>query len=295
MGRERFLRLLEKENRLLLRGELWVADEVLRALGLAHRQDSLIDFAAGVGADICFFSCSSTIQAQEVESGEMEGLVCKGHARGLACGVAVDGPFERLVRQLGFVEVMTLFQDEAALKEALQENTLSAEAEMAAAEKAGADLLILCDDIAFNMGLYFSPGHFKNLILPLYRRLRKAVGQGALLGFHSDGNIGSIIMDIYKEGYSLFSVEPEAVNLVELMESLPGDAVIISGIKADWLVGPDFGEKEIAEIKEYISSLVNGGRLILSSACGIFNIPAMERLRRIYELTGYEQAVGKLK
>ena len=283
MGRERFFGMLEKESG-LWRGELWIAEEVLKGLGLARSQHSLIDLAAGLEADICFFSYSSPIRAVAVDSGEMAELIEKGHGLGLACGVAVDGPFERLVGQMGFMEVMGLFANGNALKEALQKNVLAAEKELAAAAGAGADLLVLCDDIAYNRGLYFSPGHYNAFILPLYRRLRGAVSAGAPLGFHSDGNIESIMAGFYNEGYSLFSVEPEAMNLIDLSSRLPGDVVIIAGIKADWLVGPDFGQRETGEIKDYISTLARGRRIILSSACGIPHLPALERLKGIYRL-----------
>lgn len=286
MGRERFFRLLEKESQLFWRGELWVAGDVLRELGLTQRQYSLIDLAVRAGWDICFFSYSSPIQQVEKTSGEMEDMIKLGHACGLACGVTVDGPFERLVGKLGFMEVMSLFQDEAALRDALQQETLLAAEELAAAERAGADLLVLCDDIAYNRGLYFSPVDYKNLILPLYRQLKGTVGGDTPLGFHSDGNIESIIAGLYKEGYTFFSVEPEAMDLIGLSASLPREIVFISGIKADWLMDPDIEEKETDSIKEYIYSLVSGRKVILSSACGIARLSNLDRLKRIYRLIG---------
>ncbi|SHJ81447.1 uroporphyrinogen decarboxylase family protein [Desulfofundulus thermosubterraneus] len=276
--------LLQKRKRKIPRGELWISGEILRELGLEQTQESLITLSINIGADICFFSYTSPVQSLPVNSGEMRLLIKKAHALGLVCGVTVDGPFERTVREHDFIEVIKWFYNPDRLEEHLEKNTALAADELMAADNAGADLLILCDDIAYKRGLYFSPEQFKSILLPLYRRLKNSIKGGKPMGFHSDGNIESIISFLVEEGYSVFSLEPEAMHLVELCRRLPENVIILSGIKAGWLMGPDLDDNQEAEMLQYINDLKNSCKLILSSSCGLPDIRSLERLKKIYRL-----------
>ncbi len=276
--------LLQKTKRKIPRGELWISGEIPRELGLEQTQESLITLSASIGADICFLSYTSPVQSLPVNSGEMSLLIKKAHASGLVCGVTVDGPFERTVREHGFMEVIKWFCKPDRLVEQLEKNAALATTELEAADNAGADLLLLCDDIAYTQGLYFSPGQFRSILLPLYRRLRNSISSDKLMGFHSDGNIESIIISLIQEGYSALSLEPEAMDLVGLCRRLPENVIILSGIKAGWLMGPDPDNNEKAEMLQYINNLKNSCKLILASSCGLPDIHSLERLKKIYRL-----------
>jgi len=276
--------LLQRMERKIPRGELWISGELLRELGMEQTQESLISLCADIGVDICFLSYTGPVQSIPVYSGEMSLLIKKAHALGLICGVTVDGPFERTTREHGFLEVIKWFYDPARLREQLERNAALAIDELTAADSAGADLLILCDDVAYNRGLYFSPEHFKSILLPLYRKLKKAIRGSKLVGFHSDGNVASIIALLAKEGYSIFSLEPEAMPLADLCRRLPENILILSGIKAEWLMGPDPGNDETEEMIRYITDLKNRCRLILASSCGLSDVRSLERLKKIYKL-----------
>lgn len=156
--------------------------------------------------------------------------------------------------------------------------------ELHAAEKAGADMFILCDDIAYTKGLYFSPEQFKNILLPYYRNLKKSIKGDKPIGFHSDGNIQPIIGTLIDSGYSYFSIEPEALPLDELLTGLPEHVSVLSGIKAEWLMGPDSIDSKIHEIIQFIQNIKNhyGRKIILGSSCGIADIQSLERLKVIY-------------
>lgn len=266
------------------RGELWISGEIFKGLALEIKQESLITLNKILDADMCFFSYSSPLQNIPAGSGEMSLLIEKARASGLICGVTVDGPFERLVRDYGFMEVIKWFHRPGRLVELLKKNAALAAAELRAADNAGADFLILCDDIAYNRGLYFSPDHFRSLLLPLYRELRNYIRNHKPVGFHSDGNIESVIDDLIDGGFSIFSLEPEAMDLGKICRRLPGDAFILSGIKAAWLMEPDPNNSKDREIVAYISDLKQGCRLILASACGLYDLQSLERLKRIYRL-----------
>ncbi len=262
---------------------MWIAGKVLSQLGLDAGQQSLISLALKIGADLCFFSYTSPIQEIRPGSGDMASLIKRAHACGLTCGVTVDGPFERAVRDQGFTEVMHLFYKGDALEECLQHYTDGAAEEVAGAVKAGADLVMVCDDIAYKKGLYFSPRMFEVFILPHYRKLKHLVSGEALLGFHSDGNIEQVISYLCQAGYRVFSLEPEAMDLVGLKNSLPRGTAVMSGIKADWLLDSCRGVED-GEIFTYIAALAAGGGTILTSCCGVNDAGGLEKLERIYRL-----------
>ena len=274
----------EKKKSRIPRGELWISGAILEELGLELTQKSIVTFSNEIDADICFFSYTSPIQQLPVESKEMELNIKKAHDLGLVCGVTVDGPFERTVKEHGFLETMKLFFNQESLDEQLEQYTAMAAAELAAAEKAGADLLILCDDIAYNKGLYFSPQKFMSNLLPLYQKLRNSVKE-TTMGFHSDGNVEPILDCMTDQGYSVFSLEPEAMDLITLSRTLPKNATLLSGIKAEWLMGTeDTFFKNKKDILDYIASFNNGCGLVLASLCGLSNVQNLNNLKLLYGL-----------
>jgi uroporphyrinogen decarboxylase len=268
------------------RGELFIAREVLKELGREQTREALVALCAETGADLCFLSYGGSFGEMPVRAEEMALLVEKAHSLGMLCGVAVDGPFERTAGEHGFLEVLRWFGDPPRLREHLEESAEKAAAELAAAGNAGADLLVLCDDVAYGRGLYFSPAQFAEILFPFYRLLKKEAGDGRPVGFHSDGNVAPVVPHLVEAGYAFFSLEPEAVPLEDLGRRLPEGVFILSGIKAQWLTGPAPEEREEVEkeIIRYITGLKNACRLVLASACGIFDRGGLERLKRIYAL-----------
>ena len=278
--------LLKRTKGRIPRGELFIAREVLKELGREQTRESLITLCAEISADLCFLSYGGPFGEMSVHSEEMGLLVEKVHSLGMLCGIAVDGPFERAAGEYGFLEVLRWFGDPPRLQDHLEKSAQEAAAELAAAGNAGADLLVLCDDVAYSRGLYFSPAQFAEILLPFYRRLKKEAGDCRPVGFHSDGNVAPVVPLLVEAGYTFFSLEPEAVPLADLGRRLPEGAFILSGIKAQWLMGPEPEEREEEEkeIIRYITGLKNACRLVLASACGLSGARSLERLKKIYAL-----------
>ncbi|MFZ5591709.1 MAG: uroporphyrinogen decarboxylase family protein [Bacillota bacterium] len=271
-------------KRKIPRGELWIAGEVLQEIGLPQEQESLIALASSLGTDICFFSYTSPLENLPLQGGAMERLVQKAHAAGLLCAVTVDGPFERAVAEHGFMEVLYWFAQPDGLADRFEKTAAQAAAELAAAARAGADMLILCDDIAYNHGPYFSPAQFRSALLPLYRQMKNSLPAGLPLGFHSDGKVSAVLPLLTAEGFTVFNLEPEAMTPDELERCLPRQATLLGGIPAAWLMGPGRVKEQAAEIRQCIAGLSQSYPLILASACGISSAQQLERLKHIYRL-----------
>lgn len=277
-------RLFKKNKSGVPHGELWISGTVLKELGLEQTQESIIALSAGIGAELCFLSYTSPVQSISIESEEMKCNIKKAHDLGLVCGVAVDGPFQRTVKEHGFIETMRWFYQEEHLEKHFDIYTALAAAELAAAEEAGADLLILCDDIAYNKGLYFSPQQFTRKVLPLYQRLRNSVKK-ITMGFHSDGNVEPVLHSMLEQGYSVFSLEPEAMDLNVLCRTLSENTILLSGIKSEWLMGADNPVKRLRkEIISNIYELRSSCNLILASLCGLCDVNGLNNLKELYKL-----------
>lgn len=279
-----FIKHLFQDSSRVPRGELWVSGTVLKELGLAITQESIIILSADLGADICFFSYTSPIQNIPVQSREMKRLISKARNLGLICGVTVDGPFQRTVKEHGFMETMRWFYKRDGVERTLEHYTKLAAAEMEAAEESGADLIVLCDDIAYKNGLYFSPQQFSCRLMPLYKELKKSVKE-IPLGFHSDGNIEPILHSLCEQGFSIFSLEPEAMDLQVLCRDLPKSSVLLSGIKSAWLMttgNPAHVFED--EFLHYINSLQRTCHLILASLCGLYDLNGLNNLRELYKI-----------
>ncbi|KKM10030.1 hypothetical protein SY88_15385 [Clostridiales bacterium PH28_bin88] len=285
MGKERLEQLLAG-NPEVVKGELWVSPNVLEALCLKKNQYSLIELALKLDADCCFFSYSSPLAESDLTSEDMIRLLKEARLKNLGCGLVIDGPFERMIRDQGFATALPLFTPagDGRAFDLLSEYAELADTELESALRTDTDIILICDDIAYNHGLYMSPVQFHRLLLPFYERMARKTPNPTRLGFHSDGNIEKVLPSLIDLGFNFFSLEPEAMDLVRLKSSLLSKSVLMSGIKAEWLAsGWDQSRKE--EIQEYVKALQGETGLILSSTCGLFLPSAIERLEQIYNLT----------
>jgi uroporphyrinogen decarboxylase len=170
------------------------------------------------------------------------------------------------------------------------ERDLAAETDVVSAEchawiLAGADLLLLADDIAYDAGPYFSPALFAHILLPRYQQIvARVAGLGVPLGFHSDGDLSLLLPALVGVGFACFSLQPEAVSVAEFRARFGGQVTLLSGIRAEWLsqrlthriVSPDPSAD--------LADLAGARNLILASACGISTLDAVAALKKLYRV-----------
>lgn len=286
MGRSRAISALTGlPSSSLARGEIWVAPAVLESQGLPNSAAGVVGLAARLGADLCFLSCTGP-QAVPMRTETMREAVSLVHERDLACGAVVDGPWQRLAERDGLFPIIAKLGGhiEETERQVSSMASLAGE-ELSAWCDAGADLVLLADDIAYNRGPYFSPTLLKRLLLPLYRNLLLSAGErGVPMGFHSDGDLTLILQDLTETGFSLFSLEPEAMDLSEVRHRFGDKFTLIAGIRASWLDGSgQFGSGEI-DLRREISSLASLGRIILASSCGLYGPSSVARLADVYRV-----------
>ena len=159
-----------------------------------------------------------------------------------------------------------------AIKEEAERKTQRALKSFESLADAGADFVLVVNDVAFNTGPFLSPEQFHELIFPHLEtqvaRLRKL---GVIPFLHSDGNIMKLLDDYLNTGAACFqSVDPMAgMDIAEMKRLCYGKMALMGNVQCNLLQdGPDEAIKESALY--CLRNASPGGGYIYSSSNTIF-------------------------
>ena len=140
---------------------------------------------------------------------------------------------------------------------------------------AGAQVIVVDDDLAGNMGPFLSPDFYGEILLPAVREEvgiikehAKENNKDSVVFFHSDGDINWIIQDLVEIGIDgLHPLEPAAGMDIGLVKEKYGDKLCLMGNIDTRYVLPRGTPKDVEkEVKRIIKAAASGGGLIISSA-----------------------------
>jgi uroporphyrinogen decarboxylase len=137
---------------------------------------------------------------------------------------------------------------------------------------AGADVLIVEDDIAGNESTLISPQHFLEFVAPYNQRvLDYAHGQGLKVVRHSDGNLWPILDTLVDMGYDgLNPLEPGAGMDLKRVKDAYGDRICLLGnIDCGELLSSGTEEEVEAAVIQAIEDAAPGGGYVLCSSNSI--------------------------
>lgn len=281
-GFERIAELISYPDKpILLRGEIWVNPKILASSGGSRGPEGLVDLASSIGANICFFPWS-----EPWKSSDLKELVEISHAAGMGCGVTMDGPFQRLSQGKGLLPIFEeLGKGSRGLQAQIANETQRIAEGLKLTENSEIDLVVIADDIAYSNGLYFSPARFRELLMPFYQTL---VNQNSktipALGWHSDGDVSTILPDLVDCSFRFFSLESECINLLNFKRMYGNRVTLIGGIRTAWLTQGGLDPANRKEYLEEIKALISEGGLILSSSCGLYELKFVPILKEIYRM-----------
>ncbi len=164
-----------------------------------------------------------------------------------------------------------------------------------AAVEAGADVLIVEDDIAGNESTLISPRHFQEFVAPYNQQvLDYAQGQGLKVVRHSDGNLWPILERLLDMGYDgLNPLEPQAGMDLKRVKAYCGDRICLLGnIDCGQLLCSGTEAEVEAAVIQAIADAAPGGGYVLCSSNSIHpgvkpeNFLAMVRAARAHGLYG---------
>lgn len=214
-------------------GVTWVPGEVLdEAFPEAKRGTrgaALAAICSATSLDLAF------IPAQEPWAEEAVQLLSQG---GTASAWAISGVFGRVAERLGWPEALRLSVTDPAqllhlLDEALHDVLLEARAGLAA----GADLLVLADDLAAAAGWLMAPDFVLDSLVPCYRRVAgETLTAGAPWVFHSDGDIRAIYPVLAKVGFAAVHVGGDADVPAAMSAAETSGLAVLGGLRVRELV-----------------------------------------------------------
>ncbi|MBN1395956.1 MAG: hypothetical protein JW959_13120 [Pirellulales bacterium] len=155
--------------------------------------------------------------------------------------------------------------------------------------RAGAEVIVLGDDYASNIGPMMSPAVFDFFLLPRLKRMIDMIHEeGALCIKHSDGNLYSLLDRIVAAGADgLNPIEPMAGMDLKKTKALVGDRIcLIGNIDCGQLLPFGVPEEVRQAVRQAIADAAGDGGFILSSSnsihssCRAENFVAMIRACR---------------
>jgi uroporphyrinogen decarboxylase len=193
---------------------------------------------------------------------------------------------------LDIERILISFLAEPDLVELVMDKVLQCNMEIVRhAIRAGAEVIVLGDDYASNLGPLMSPAVFEHFILP---RLTKMIDmiheEGAFCIKHSDGNLYSLLEMIVSAGPDgINPIEPAAGMELKEVKRRVGDRVCLSGnIDCGHLLPHGTVDQVREAVRRAIADAAPGGGYLLSSSnsihssCHPRNLVAMVEAGRAY-------------
>lgn len=210
------------------------------------------------------------------------------HAAGDRFVVAlVDGPFSAAAKSAGLNALLHHIGGAPHIaRELFRRGAEETRVTAAAVRDAGADGVVLGEDIAYNRSTFVSPAQLHELYFP---ELQQAVAQLRALGlvtfFHSDGNLNALLDDLAACGLDgLQGLEPEAGMAIGAVRAWVGARLTLWGnLGFDFLSRPRSDEEIDAALRALVSANAQPGRLIVGSCSGLVQGVDVETARRVYD------------
>ncbi len=283
--RERILKTLRGEpTDRLARGELFIADEFARAFSGGAEGDAVERVIEQLDLDLVSipFSAGWGTRSQPDEDRALQAVV-RWRERDQFVFALIDGPFSAAVKALGFDTLMRYARDlPRTARGAFREGAHDIGVLARALRDAGADGVILGDDIAYNRATFFASevlgAHYFHTLNDAAHEIHAL---GLVVFFHSDGNLSAVLGDLAGcELDGIQGLEPEAGMSIARVRERVGNRLTLWGN-----VGFDFlsAERTDAEIERMVDAIALGtGKLIFGSCGGLVSGMNIETVRRTH-------------
>lgn len=198
MARDDALAILRDRRPRFATGLTWVSAPVLRALtwdrGVEHEGDMLETVVRALGCDLAFVDASETWAAEAARQLREVGVAVAWAAAGVLGRIATERGLADVLRASAVDPGSLAFPLDRALHDVLDAVRRGVEA--------GADVIVVADDLAGASGWLASPDYAMEALVPCYAHAATvAVEGGALPVFHSDGDVRALFGPLARAGY----------------------------------------------------------------------------------------------
>jgi uroporphyrinogen decarboxylase len=183
---------------------------------------------------------------------------------------AIPGPFRFSWQLRGGMEHLLLDymkRPEMALDLARITTDFSKQA-MGMAADAGADVIALEGDLAFNTGPLMSPDQYRKFLKPFHAEIVEFChGRGMKIIKHTDGDYWKILDDMVEVGFDgIHPFQPQCMDIGEAKAHLQGKTAVVGNIDCSFLLPFGTEEEVEASVRDTIRIAAPGGGYIISSS-----------------------------
>lgn len=200
----------------------------------------------------------------------------------------VGGPVSILDEAMGMEEYMIAALESTDDIQRLSEAVIEFEtAKARVLLDAGADAILVGDDIAFNTGPFLPPAVMKQVVYPLYRQLIADIKRHRPVPvfMHSDGHLLPVMDEIVACGFEgLHSLQPSAgMDIAEIKRRYGKDLTLIGNIDLDYVMtmAPPSHVEEV--VRATIDAAAPGGGYILSTCNTLIDAVPTANALAMYE------------
>ncbi|MBO3808025.1 MAG: hypothetical protein FGF50_00250 [Candidatus Brockarchaeota archaeon] len=181
----------------------------------------------------------------------------------------VGGVFDSIYPYMGLTNyVKALYLYPNALKHVIEEVYRFNLKVVKMFAEAGAHVILVGDDIAYDNGPFLPPSLLRKYVFPYLAGEAEAAHRLNLpVILHSDGNVTPLMEDIVKAGFDgLQSLQPNAgVDIVEIKKRWGSSLCLMGNVDLDYLLPLGKPEDVEAEVKRLMREVAPGGGYILST------------------------------
>ncbi len=290
--RERVVQALRGDSvERITRGEFFIADEFVRAflavdgeIDYRHRQAVIEELDLDI-ASVSLSAGWGTLE-QPDEDRALDALTRWRAESDRFVFALIDGPFSAAAKARGFEMLMRYVHSapqfaRADFQRGVEETVVTAQA----ARDAGADGVILGEDVAYNKSTFFSPKQLRELYLPELRRATRGIrALGLVIFFHSDGNLDAILGDLAEcDLDGIQGLEPEAGMQIGAARERVGSALTLWGNLSFEFLSATRTDRQIADaVQDIVAANGGRGKLIIGSCGGLVQGLNIETVKRVY-------------
>ncbi|RME82938.1 MAG: hypothetical protein D6775_09500 [Caldilineae bacterium] len=184
----------------------------------------------------------------------------------------IDGPFSSLSKAWTWQDaVIRITRNDPEVKRVMADAVVEASEQLAVLAKAGADGIIIGEDIAFRRGPIIHPDHLRRLYFPYLTLLVVAAQDlGLPVVFHSDGNLWPIWEDLLRTGINgVQGLDPFSAMSLPLARSRSPESLCLWGnLDIGWLTR-EHDEAEVMRQLEDIVGPLRGTPTIFGTSSGL--------------------------
>lgn len=151
--------------------------------------------------------------------------------------------------------------------------------------RAGADGVIIADDLACNHHTLLSPPVLRKIIFPFLQQSLKSIRQtGAPVFFHSDGNINPVLADLAAMGFAgIHSLQPSAgMRMAEIKKQYGREMTLWGNI--EFAAYPRKTAQELSTLAvKIVADTAAGGGFIFGSSTGLADDTPVAAVVGVYE------------